>query len=127
MATVLIVDDDPEMVDMMRMVLEAHDYDVRQAQSAADGFESVEQDEPDLIILDVMMESLGAGFEMARKLRRGKHKNVPILMVTGVGDETGIEFNPEKDRDYMPVDDYVEKPVKPDDLLERVGRLLGET
>ncbi len=126
MAGILIVDDDPEFVDMTRMVLEAHGHKVRSAGSSGEGLRAVEVERPDLIILDVMMESLGAGFSAAQQLRSGRFKDIPLLMVTGISGQTGFEFDPAKDQDFMPVDGYLEKPVKSKDLIEQVDKLLGK-
>ena len=125
MADILIVDDDPEIREAMRIILESEGHEVREAESA-DGCRSALQDKaPDILILDVMMDRPDDGFQLSYELRGGEFKDLPILMVTGVGQATGWKFDPQKDEDFIPVNEYLEKPVKPGDLIARVNKLLG--
>ena len=82
---------------------------------------------PDLAILDVMMTTWQDGFEMAREIKGDDDlKNIPILMLTGVGDKTGMDFKSEAgDDEWLPVDVFLDKPVKSDVLLAEVERLLS--
>ena len=84
----------------------------------------------DLIILDVMMNSMDEGFQFAYKLRQDEAtKSIPILMSTGVSEASGFKFDPDKDNEdgnYMPVDGYLEKPPKSEELLAKVAELLKE-
>lgn len=123
---VLIVDDDPDLVEAMKVVLESKHYHVVTAASGEEGLERVKSERPDLIILDVMMESRGTGFEVSRTIRAdGVSKNVPILMLTAVKEQTGAGFAKQAgDETWLPVDAYVEKPLKPDELLAKVEELL---
>lgn len=128
---ILIVDDDPDMVEALRLPLEAQGYVVSQAASGKEGLEKVPEVAPDLIILDVMMESDTAGFQAAYQLRNpgpdapyAPYAKVPILMLTAIGSEKKMKFSPETDGAFLPVDSYVEKPVRPEVLLEKVKSLL---
>jgi CheY-like chemotaxis protein len=130
-AKILIVEDTPDMALALRMPLEATGYEVFHALSGQECLEMVKQVEPDLIILDVMMETTTAGFQVSLQLRSpdpqseyAKYRHVPILMLTAIHTTTSLRFGP--DEAYLPVDDFVEKPIDPDVLLEKVQRLIGE-
>ena len=123
---ILVVDDDPDILDAVTMILESQGYAVVTARDGVEGLANLKAENPDLMILDLMMPKMD-GFAVCKELqdpRWSKHKNIPILMLTSVREEasrrryeleTGLE---------LCVDDYVEKPMAPDILLERVNRLL---
>ncbi len=128
---ILIVDDDPDLVEVMRLTLESAGYQVYSAASGAEGLAKVKEIEPDLIILDVMMDYTTEGFQVTLNLRSPDPKSeyaayseVPILMLTALHTTTELRFKP--DGDYLPVDDFVEKPLEPGALLEKVEKLLGD-
>ena len=128
---IYIVDDDADMVEALRLPLEARGYEVAEANSGQEALQRIGEVKPDLIILDVMMESDTAGFQTAYQLRNpssdspfAEFSKVPILMLTAIGTERGMTFSPDTDGDFLPVDAYLEKPVRPEILLERVGDLL---
>lgn len=128
MAKILIIDDDPDIVEAMKVVLESKDHRVSSSKSGDEGLKKAEADEPDLIILDVMMETISKGFEVARDLKKSqKNRDVPILMLTAIKESTGLDFGKEAgDEDWLPVDDYMEKPLKPQELLSKVESLLKD-
>ena len=123
---ILIVDDDPDILDALTMILEAKGYQVTTAHDGVEGLANLKAENPDLMILDLLMPKMD-GFAVCKELqdpRWSKYKNVPILILTSVREEasrrryeleTGLELN---------VADYVEKPVVPDILLQRVEKLL---
>jgi DNA-binding response OmpR family regulator len=121
MAKILIVDDDPDVVDAVRTVLESEGHDVSAAHSRADGLKILDGTHPDLLILDIMMDQPDDGIAMAQELRK-KDFGKPILMMSSISRVTGMEYG--KDQDVTPVDAFVEKPVKPQDLVARVQELL---
>jgi CheY-like chemotaxis protein len=132
MAKVLIIDDDPDIVEAVRLILESSGHTVEEARDGASGLRKVKEFGPDLIILDVMMESDSAGFHVAYQLRSqdpeseyAAYSKVPILMLTAIGKQRGMAFSPETDQEFLPVDEFVEKPIQPADLLEKVARLTG--
>ena len=127
-AKVLIIDDDPDIVEAMKVVLESKDYQVSSAKNGEEGLKKVRVQKPNLIILDVMMEAVDKGFEVARVLKNDKnYEHIPILMLTAIKERTGLDFKNEAgDEAWLPVDDYVEKPLKPDELILKVKRLLGK-
>ena len=109
MAKILIIDDDPDIVESMRIILESCRHKVKVARNGAEGLKEAKAEKYDLIILDVMMETMSTGFEVARNLRESReNKNVPILMLTAIKESTGLDFNSEVgDKDWLPVNAYL--------------------
>lgn len=122
MALIAIIDDDPDILDAGSIVLQSNGYTVITATNPKDGFNLVKANNPDLIILDVMMIEADDGFFLAQKFRREGFKT-PILMYTSVSKTLGFQFGKS---DIVPVDDFLEKPVTPEVLLEKVEKLLKE-
>jgi DNA-binding response OmpR family regulator len=123
---ILVVDDDPDILEAISMILESQGYEVVTARDGVEGLANLKAEKPDLLVLDLLMPKMD-GFAVCKELqdpRWAKYKDIPILILTSVREEasrrryeleTGLELD---------VDDYVEKPVAPDTLLERVGRLV---
>ena len=124
---ILIIDDDPDITEAMTVVLENRGYKVSGARDGTEGMEMLKQARPDLIILDVMMRTSQEGFELSRELKGNpEYKDIPILMLTGVKQKTGLDFKSEAgDESWLPVEEFLDKPVKPDVLLEKVEDLLS--
>jgi len=124
---ILVVDDDIDIVEALKTVLEASGYRVATAFSGTEALARVAESAPDLIILDVMMDSDTEGFHVSYKLKGDPAtKNIPILMLTAVGKKFGMKFSPEEDEDYLPVEGFLEKPVEPRELVKQVEALLEE-
>jgi CheY-like chemotaxis protein len=123
---ILVTDDDQDIRDSLQAILEAQNYTVVTAADREEGMEKIKSEKPDLMILDVMMVKMQDGFEMARDLKQDPdYSHIPILMLTGVKDATGIDFKSTAgDPDWNPVDGFLEKPVDPDFLLSEISRLL---
>ncbi len=125
-AKILIVDDDPDIREAISAVLEHYSYKVITASDGEEGLGKLKDERPDLMILDLLMPKMD-GFTVLKELqdpRRSKYSNIPILILTSVREdvsrrrdelETGLELN---------VDDYVEKPITPHILVNRVQKLL---
>ena len=123
---ILVVDDDPDILDALTMILESRGYHTITARDGIEALAKIEAEKPDLMILDLLMPKMD-GFAVYKELQDpkwSKHKDMPILILTSVREEasrrryeleTGVELD---------IDDYVEKPFPPDVLLERVGRLI---
>lgn len=123
---ILVVDDDPDILEAVVMILESQGYTVVTACDGLDGLATLKAESPDLMILDLMMPKMD-GFAVCKELqdpRWSKYRNIPILILTSVREEasrrryeleTGLELD---------VDDYIEKPMSPDVLLERVRILI---
>ena len=118
----------------MKVILEGKSYEVVTARNGEEGLEKVNDFKPDLIILDVMMSSMTDGVKVSRKLKSNPQTaHIPILMLTAIHRELDskfsskfVRYSPEIDEDYLPVDDFADKPIQPSDLLNRVGKLLKE-
>ncbi len=124
-AKVLLVDDDPDFLEMHKAVLARNGYEVLTAFNGREGLERVRTDLPDLIILDLMMEKHDSGFSFSKQIKNDPlFKKIPILMVTSVAEVTGYSFSIEKDGYWMKADDFLDKPVMPDVLIGRVEKLL---
>lgn len=128
---ILVIDDDSQMVEFVKRVLEAHSYQIHSAPSAEKGLKKVKELSPDLIILDVMLETRGEGFRTAQKLKSSdahseyrEYSHIPILMLTAINRRMKFRYSPETDGEYLPVEDFVEKPVEPSELVRRVKNLL---
>jgi DNA-binding response OmpR family regulator len=121
MARILVVDDDPDITFAVSLYLKREQHEVRTAATRAEAMAALEAFRPDLLILDVMLEQPDDGIAMAQELRRAG-STVPIVMLTSVGQVTGMGYG--RDGDVVPVDVFFEKPVRPDVLLQAVGRLL---
>ena len=128
MANILIVDDDPDIVEAMRVVLESRNHAVSSAGNGQEGLKKVREEKPDLIILDIMMETLDKGFDVARELKKDQsYKQIPILMLTAIKERIGLDFKTEAgDAVWLPVDDYCDKPLKPEELISKVDTILGK-
>ncbi|MBN1300304.1 MAG: response regulator [Melioribacteraceae bacterium] len=122
MALIAIIDDDPDIIEASSLVLKSKGHDILSAGNPDDGFKIVEENNPDLIILDVMMDEPDDGFFLAQKFRREGFET-PILMYTSVSKTIGFEYGA---GEMVPVDDFVEKPISPDQLVEKVNNLLKE-
>jgi CheY-like chemotaxis protein len=127
---ILIIDDDDDLVYAMRLPLEAVGYEVSWAASGTEGLKKVKELNPDLIILDVMMDTTTEGFQVSLALRspdpRSEYKafsRTPILMLTSIHSTTPLRFGP--DKDYLPVDAFIEKPIEPAELLKKVRECLS--
>jgi two-component system, OmpR family, alkaline phosphatase synthesis response regulator PhoP len=126
---ILIIDDDRDLVQSIRIVLESRGYAVRVAYSGKEGYWKIEEKVPDLILLDVMMTTDTEGFDLAFRLRnQERYRDVPILMLTSFTRKMAEE-GPEKFQHIMgeewPVTRFMEKPVDPDVLLKAVAELIS--
>ena len=126
---ILVVDDDPDLVEVIRLTLEDSGFQVFSAASGAEGLEKVKEIHPDLIVLDVMMDYTTEGFQVSLALRSpdpqseyAPYRDIPILMLTAIHSTTPLRFGPEQD--YLPVDDFVEKPIEPSELVDKIQDLL---
>ncbi len=130
MAKILMIDDDPDIVTATRIPLEASGYEFHVANGGSQGLEKVKELNPDLIILDVMMETATEGFQLSLKLRDrspdseyAAYRHIPVLMLTAVHTTTPLRFEPNED--YLPVDAFLDKSADPDELLAKVKELLN--
>jgi DNA-binding response OmpR family regulator len=117
---ILLVDDDAEIIESLRLALEAQNYNVIIARDGNQGLALIERESPDLIILDMMMPKR-SGFLVLERLKRLGEKKHRIIMITA------NEGNRHKAyAEMLGVDDYIRKPFPMDRLVQSVQRLLGE-
>ncbi len=122
---ILIVDDDPDFIAGLKMILDNAGYSVKLADNVKDGMQSLAEDLPDLIILDVMMENFDDGFNMCADIKHNEHfKHIPVIILTAVTEVTGLKFDPETDGEYLEADEYMEKPIIPEVFLDKVAALI---
>ncbi|MBW1698864.1 MAG: response regulator [Deltaproteobacteria bacterium] len=129
-ADILIIEDDRDLVDTMRIVLESKAYQVRAAYNGKEGYAEIEKKVPDVIILDVMMSTDTEGFDLAYKLQRNpEYKKIPILILTSFPKKMAEE-GPEKFQHILgedwPVTMFFEKPIDPEKLLSAIEDILGQ-
>lgn len=131
MAYLMIVDDDEDFADATATVLRQSGHEVRTQQDIASAVKSMTENPPDLLILDVMFpEDSSAGFELARTLHSGddRLRDIPILMLTAINTKFPLGFNAgDIDDAWLPVSDFLEKPVDFEVLKEKVAGLLQST
>ncbi len=110
---------------MLRIVLENHGYTVMDAQDSERGLRMIKRERPDLIILDVIMQTEDEGFVLAKQIRSDPEiAGIPIIMFTAVCQQTGYVYN--KNEDVLPVDEFVEKPVMPTTLINLIEKYLAK-
>jgi CheY-like chemotaxis protein len=123
---ILVIDDDPDFVESVVNLLEAKGYQVASAANGKDGVAKATADKPNLILLDVMMNTKDEGFNVARQLQQlPEVKGTPVIMVTGVRKEMNLPFGFEPDETWLPVKQILEKPVKPEMLMKAVTDAIG--
>jgi len=120
MPLIAVIDDDPDIREASLLVLNSKGYEVITATNPKEGYELVKSKNPDLIILDVMMDEPDDGFFLAQKFRKEKIIT-PIIMYTSISKTVGMDFGASE---MVPVDDFVEKPISPDTLINKVEKLL---
>ncbi len=123
--TILIVDDDPDFATAIQTILKSAGYDVDVAGNVGDGLEALEKKRPNLVLLDVMMENYDDGFNMCYDLKHDdRYKDIPVIIITAVTEVTGLKFNPETDGEYLEAEEYLQKPISPDVLLNKVAKFI---
>jgi len=127
MSRLLFIDDDIDYLEVMTIVFEKNGYTVDTATTPEAGKKKITTNQPDLLVLDVMMPSEFEGFELAREIReKMKLVNLPIIILSCIHDQKQVPYRFAPDKDYLPVDVFLDKPVNPETLLGKVAELLGE-
>ncbi len=123
-AKILVVDDDPDFVEITRLILESHDYEVISASNGSEGLDMARKEKPDLVILDVMMSSILDGLDMSWKMQEDNDlSHIPILMVTSIAHTDYATLFPIDQ--YIHIDGFLSKPVSSDKLLSTVKRMIA--
>jgi CheY-like chemotaxis protein len=124
---ILLVDDDPDFLEINRHILEPAGYRVHTCPDPRQAWELLQHQPPALVITDLMMSTLDSGFSLARQIRQDPRlAHIPMILVTAVTSQIGLDFRPRTPADLaaMGVDAYFDKPVPPRRLLEKVAELL---
>ena len=129
MAKILMIDDDTDFTAGMRILIESRGHQFFSALNGEDGLKRVKEVKPDLILLDVMMDTRTEGFHISLRLRDrspesefAAYRSVPILMLTSIHQTTPLRFGP--DEDYLPVNALLEKSVRFDVIVAKMEELL---
>lgn len=125
--TILVVDDDEDFLMQLRCYFEASGFSVVTASGASEATSVVDSSDPDLAVVDLMMEHMDDGFILCHKLKQRNHR-MPVILVTGVAAETGIPFETEtrEQRTWIKADALLAKPIRFEQLKSEVDRLLQE-
>ena len=122
---ILIVDDDPDLVEAVSMLLEAAGMEPLAAYGGVEGLAKAKSEDPDLIVLDVMMPDKD-GYAVAKELAKdAKLSEIPLIMLTAVVDHIGSTHYSHADGKDLVADDYFQKPVDPEALVQRITELVG--
>jgi CheY-like chemotaxis protein len=125
-AKILVVDDDPDFVETTRLVLESKPYEVITAQDGNEGIAKAKKEKPDLVILDIIMP-VKDGFNAAEEFKNDAElRKIPIIMLTSFSENIGSTTLSRSQGFALDTEDYIDKPVAPDDLLKRVEKLLNK-
>ncbi|MBU0995998.1 MAG: response regulator [Proteobacteria bacterium] len=123
---IVIIDDNKDYTFTMGVFLEKNGFEVHTANNGEKGMEMIEKEKPDLVLLDVMMETLFSGFEVGRKIRQHPEmKEIPIIGISGMHNEIKVKFEKETDEDYFQPDEFFEKPADKDAVLNKINQLIG--
>jgi len=125
---ILVIDDDVQLVDTVRTLLESVGYEVSHAFQSEKGFELARSTRPDLILLDIMFAGPPGpdGVEISRRLRADAElSDTPVIILSGVKKVLDLPVKLSPDEDYMPVRAFLEKPFKPNELLAEIEKILG--
>ena len=123
---ILLVDDDPDIRDVMTIVLESAGYDVSSASNGQECLDRLRQEKPDLLILDLLMPRID-GFAVYKELQSpewSSHKDMPVLIVTSVREEASRRRYELETGQTLNISSYIEKPITPESLIETVGKLI---
>ena len=124
MSKILIVDDDNDFLNATRILMEHEGHQVKSATGGKQGFEEALEGKPDLVILDVMMESVLEGVSVSHKMHRNPATcDIPIVMVSGIAQTEYAALIPPDE--YIYIDAYINKPVDPTMLVKKVRRVLA--
>ncbi len=123
----LLVDDDIDLLEQNKMLLEARGFEVITAESAKEGIEVFEAEKPDAAVVDLIMEEHDSGFVLCYKIKKTEHgKKIPIFILTSATYDTGFKFstNSEEEREWIKCDDILNKPVVVEELVTKLANYM---
>jgi DNA-binding response OmpR family regulator len=125
---ILIIDSDVDFIDQSKTALEEKGFEVISASDSREGIGKVSYEMPDIVLLELILEKHDAGFDLVKAIKADpRFKGIPVLMVTSAAGETGCDFCQDLDGYWMKTDDFVNKPVTPEELIKRINILLEKT
>lgn len=123
MAKILVVDDDPDFVEATRIILEKAGHTTIEASSGNEGYQKMKSEKPDLVILDVIMDTVLDGLTITQRIHEDQEiKDIPIIMVTSIANTDYAALFPTDE--YIHINAFMSKPVEPADLLRQINKLL---
>lgn len=123
MAKILVVDDDPDFFDATRIILEKHDHQVIAASSGDEGYQRALEDQPDMLILDVIMDTVLDGLSVSQRMHDNPAlRDIPIIMVTSIANTDYAELFPTDE--YIHINAFLSKPISADELIRQVNKYL---
>jgi DNA-binding response OmpR family regulator len=127
MSKILVIDDDQDFLAAIQIMLEAHGFEVDTSTTPEEGISKAVRTEPDLVVLDVMMPTGFEGFDVARTIREEHNlRELPIVILTSVHSTKKVPYRFAPDKDYLPVDIFLDKPVEAEALADIIKEMLGE-
>ena len=118
---ILVVDDDMDIVELITIMLESAGYDIITADSGDKCLELLEKEKPDLIILDVMLETMTEGFNVGYEIKNNpEYKSIPVILISAIDKHTGFPV----EIDFIQANEFIEKPINPKKLLKSIEKLL---
>ncbi|MCD6589015.1 MAG: response regulator [Candidatus Fermentibacteraceae bacterium] len=123
---VLFIDDDFDFVKAAGVVFDSMGLEVIPASTEAEGFQKLQTEQADVIVLDLVLENVDEGFSIVRKIRNRFNSDVPVVMLSSLAEITGRSLKPEEHPDYFPVNRFLEKPVSPGTLIRQIRDVLGK-
>jgi len=124
---IMLVDDDPDFIEPIKMLLESHNYTVKTANSEEGAIKLLETYKPDLAVLDLMMDNFDSGFILSHKLKK-LYPDTLVIIATGVAKETGFRFSSDSKygENWTNADLIMDKGIRPDQILKEIKKLFKE-
>jgi CheY-like chemotaxis protein len=124
--TILLIDDDADVHEVVKMILEPKGFQVECALTGPAGLEAAHKLKPDLLLLDIMLDTPSEGFHIAYSLKTDEVlKDIPIVIVSSIGKKMGIDYAKELGTEYVPASHFIEKPFNAETLLNAVNQALA--
>ena len=123
---IVLIDDDPDFQEAVKLMLEPEGYKLSMYLTGDEGMKAIQADQPDLILLDIMLASPSEGLHIAYELKKDeKLAGIPVIMISAVGERMGMDFAKEADSDYIQAVKFLEKPLQADTFRAAVKEALG--
>jgi CheY-like chemotaxis protein len=126
---ILIVDDDPDILSQMRVILEANNYTVYTCDNSREAFDIFEEVKPDAVASDLMMEEMDSGFMLTYKIKKTEHgKKIPVILLTSATYVTGYKFDAftQEEKDWLKCDAVLNKPISVEELMKKIESFFEE-